>query len=78
MATAVYGSPLALEVIIPSQFRDDVLLGSSPGKFFVALYYHLSPPFASLIARSGFLRALTRNILLAPILSILKGNKFNS
>src|SRR5690349_6690525 len=41
VATAAYGSPMATEVITLSDFRDDVLLRSTFGQFFVDAYYTL-------------------------------------
>ena len=76
IATAAYGSPLASEVIILSRYRDDVLLRSTPGAMFVALYYRASPAVAALIARAGFLRFVTRSLFLAPLLFLLKATKF--
>lgn len=78
IATAACGSPLAPEVIILSRFRDEVLLDSMFGKAFVEFYYFVSPPLASLITKTEFLRAATRSILIAPILRLLKATKFSS
>jgi hypothetical protein len=72
VATAAYGSPLAPEVILLSCFRDDVLLQTKLGKLFVAFYYRVSPPLASLIEKTSFLRAATRTLFLAPILRLVK------
>src|SRR5207244_13410691 len=72
IATAAYGSSLATEVILLSRFRDEVLLPSRLGSLFVACYYRLSPPLASLIARAEFLRTATRRFFLAPLLRLLK------
>ena len=78
VATAAYGSPLAPEVIFLSRFRDEVLINSSVGRTFVRFYYRTSPPLASLIARVDFLRAVTRQLFLSPILRLLKATKFRS
>ncbi|MBS1788558.1 MAG: zinc ribbon domain-containing protein [Acidobacteria bacterium] len=78
VATAAYGSPLAPEVILLSRYRDEVLLPSKLGALFVALYYLISPPLAALIARIDFLRAMTRNWLLAPIIHFLRRKKTKS
>jgi hypothetical protein len=72
VATATYGSPLAAEVIFLSRFRDEILLEFKPGQLFVTLYYRISPPLASLIAKSNFLRAGTRTLFLTPILRLIK------
>lgn len=75
VATAAYGSYLAPEVVLLTGFRDTVLLRSRLGTLFVALYYRTSPPLASVIARSEFLKAVTRRLFLAPILRLLKAAK---
>lgn len=78
VATAAYGSPLAPEVILLSNFRDEVLLNSVFGRAFVKFYYFVSPPLASTIAKTEILRTATRRIFLAPILRLLKAAKFGS
>lgn len=72
IATAAYGSPLALEVMFFRQFRDEVLLLSKMGRALVGFYYFVSPPFASLISKHQSLQALTRRFLLEPILRRVK------
>lgn len=72
VATAAYGSPLAPEVVILCRFRDEILLKSRMGAGFVRFYYRVSPPLASFISRTGFLKATTRQILLKPVLWLLK------
>lgn len=78
IATATYGSPIAPEVIIFRRFRDEFLVTSKLGALLIEIYYRVSPPFASLIAKTEFLRALTRHLFLAPILRLLKAKKFDS
>jgi len=56
IASAAYGNPLAPEVIVLSAFRDDVLLRNRIGAALVNLYYAVSPPIASVVARSHVLR----------------------
>jgi hypothetical protein len=68
IATAVYDSPFAPELVTLRAFRDEVLLRTRTGSSFVAVYYVLSPPLASLISRSGFLKRITRQLILAPLL----------
>ena len=72
VATAVYGSPLAPEVLLLSRFRDEVLLQSKLGAVFVSAYYWISPALATLIVRADLLRAGTRSLFLKPLLRLLK------
>jgi len=66
IATAAYGSYFAPFVKILRSFRDTVLLTNSAGRAFVDWYYRTSPPIADLIAKSEFLRATVR-IMLLPL-----------
>jgi tetratricopeptide (TPR) repeat protein len=72
IATAAYGSPIAPEVLVFRQFRDDVLLPSKLGAACVRLYYLVSPPIATAVARHRVMCALIRRLLLAPVLRVLK------
>lgn len=72
IATAVYGSPLAPEVEVFRQFRDETLLSSKLGTLFVRTYYSFSPPLAFLVSKMQFLKSITRLFLLDPILLLLK------
>lgn len=66
IATAAYGSYLDPHVWKLRNFRDQVLLQHSWGRWFVRQYYHYSPPVADLIASSDELRLLVR-LLLTPL-----------
>jgi hypothetical protein len=72
VATAVYGSPLAPEVLVFRRFRDQVLLPSRIGAALVVLYYAVSPFVALLISRIGFLRRAVRLVILEPALRLIK------
>jgi tetratricopeptide (TPR) repeat protein len=72
IATAVYDSPFASEVIVLSRFRDDTLLQSKLGSSFVKIYYHLSPPLALLISRSKHLKRAVRTVMLAPLVRLVR------
>jgi uncharacterized repeat protein (TIGR02543 family) len=67
IATAAYGSPTAEQLDILREFRDVVLLESTAGSQFVALYYKLSPPIADFISGSSFLRCVVREVLVDPV-----------
>ena len=67
IATAAYGTSTAEQIDVLRAFRDDVLLKSTVGSQFVALYYQLSPPLADFIAGNELLRTLVRELLVDPI-----------
>lgn len=71
IATAAYGSPLAFEVSTLRLFRDRYLSSWFLGRFLVALYYRLSPPLASWVAKSETRRAIAR-ALLWPLLLFVR------
>ncbi len=72
IATAAYGTPTAEEIDVLREFRDVVLLESSAGSQFVALYYRLSPPVADVIAGNGFLKTIVRELLVDPSVWIVR------
>ena len=72
IATAAYGTPTAEQINVLREFRDKVLLESTAGSQFVALYYQLSPPVADFISGSSFLRTLVREFLVDPIVWVVE------
>jgi hypothetical protein len=72
IATAAYGTPTAEQIDVLREFRDIVLLESTAGSQFVALYYQLSPPVADFISESSFLRILVRELLIDPIVWVVE------
>jgi len=72
IATAAYGTPTAEQIDVLREFRDVVLLKSTVGSQFVALYYKLSPPIADFIARSDLLRTVVRELLVDPVVWIVE------
>jgi hypothetical protein len=72
IATAAYGTPTAPEIDVLREFRDVVLLESAAGSQFVALYYRLGPPAAEVIARSGLLRTLVRELVVDPVVRVAR------
>lgn len=71
IATAAFGTPMADEVQVLRDFRDQVLLTHAPGRVFVAGYERLSPPLAAFIAERPRLRATTR-AMLRPLVGLAR------
>lgn len=63
ISTAAFGSEMADQVQTFRDFRNQFLLKKQWGVWFVKKYYQYSPPLATVIAESEFLRALTRGFL---------------
>jgi hypothetical protein len=68
IATAVYGTIEAPEVILLRQFRDKFLIQHAAGRVFVSCYYEISPTIAGVIRHSVFLKDLVRRFILRPVL----------
>lgn len=71
IATAAFGHPDISEVIRLREFRDTILINSIVGRIFIQTYNILSPPVASIIKHSKFLRKSTRGFLRMCILPII-------
>jgi hypothetical protein len=71
IATAAYGSPLATEVDILRQFRDETLRLFVAGRLFIRTYESISPPFARWLSGHNRLRAVVRSCL-APVIWLVK------
>jgi len=72
IATAIYGSPYANEVVILKEFRDNWLLNFKLGKAFVTFYYWISPPIANQISKSNSLQVFTKSMLIIPLIKFAK------
>jgi len=72
IATAAYGTPTAKQINVLREFRDIVLLKSTAGSQFVALYYQFSPPIADVIAGNELLRTLVRELVVDPIVWVVE------
>lgn len=70
IATAAYGSPLAEEIDVLRNWRDDYLLQNGFGRIFVSAYYNLSPPIANNIRVSKVKAQITRKVI-EPFVKIL-------
>ena len=67
IATAAYGTPLAEEIEVLRQVRDEHLLTNPVGGLFVSLYYRISPPVADFIEDYPALQAVVRAELLPTV-----------
>jgi subtilisin family serine protease len=67
VATAAYGTPMAEEVEILREFRDEYLLMNPLGQALVGLYYRVSPPIADFITEHPGLKPVVRAGLLPAV-----------
>ena len=67
IATAAYGTPMAEEIEILREFRDEYLLTNPVGRALVALYYRVSPPMAEFIAEHPSLKPIVRTGLVPAV-----------
>ena len=69
VATAAYGTPMAGEIEILREFRDEYLLTNLVGKGLVEFYYKVSPPMAKFITEHPSLKPVAR-VGLAPAVAM--------
>ena len=67
IATAAYGTPMAQEIQILREFRDEYLLTNPLGQALVDLYYRVSPPMAEFITEHPSLKPIVRAGLLPAV-----------
>ena len=67
IATAAYGTPMAKEIGILREFRDQYLLTNPAGEALVELYYKTSPPIANFITEHPALKPVVRAALVPAI-----------
>jgi hypothetical protein len=60
IATAAYGTPMAEEIQILREFRDEYLLTNPLGQGLVDAYYAISPPIADFITEHPSLKPIVR------------------
>ena len=64
IATAAYGTPMAEDIQVLRDFRDEYLLTSPLGQALVGIYYRVSPPMAEFMAEHPSLKPVVRAGLL--------------
>jgi hypothetical protein len=67
IATAAYGTPMAEEIQILREFRDEYLLTNPVGQALVDIYYRTSPPVAEFITEHPSLKSVVRAGLLPAV-----------
>jgi uncharacterized protein YfcZ (UPF0381/DUF406 family) len=67
IATAAYGTPMAEEIQILREFRDEYLQTNPAGQALVNLYYRFSPPVARFITEYPALKPVVRTALLPAV-----------
>jgi hypothetical protein len=60
ITTAAYGTPMAEEIQILREFRDEYLLTNVLGRALVDVYYRISPPIAEFITEHPSLKPIVR------------------
>jgi len=67
IATAAYGTPMAEEIEILREFRDEYLLTNAVGRALVDVYYRVSPPMAEFITEHSVLKPIVRASLVPAV-----------
>lgn len=67
IATAVYGTPMAEEIQILREFRNEYLVTNPLGRALVGIYYKFSPPIAEHITEHPILKSIVRVGLLPAV-----------
>jgi uncharacterized repeat protein (TIGR02543 family) len=67
ITTAAYGTPMAEEIGILREFRDEYLLTNTVGRALVDIYYRVSPPIAEFIIEHPSLKPIVRAGLLPTV-----------
>jgi len=67
IATAAYGTPVAEQIQVLREFRDEYLLTNPAGEALVGLYYRVSPPVADFISEHPSLKPIIRAALMPAV-----------
>ena len=71
VATAVYGSPMASEVQVLRDYRDDTLLRRRSGRALAHLYDEVGPALAGFVADRPLAKAAVRTLILRPLILLI-------
>lgn len=74
IATACYGNYNSPEVLEFRKFRDNILIKSLVGKYFIKVYYRISPKLVKLIGTENDLTENIKKLILNPLLKIITRN----
>jgi hypothetical protein len=74
VATAAFGSPLAFEIQILRDFRDQTLRRTSFGRKFISFYYQCGPHLAKLVRKSPMVKATIRGLVKLSISIVKRSN----
>lgn len=77
IATACFDSPNCDQISILRNFRDERLISAPLGKFFINLYYQVSPPIAKFIREVPALKWIIRHLVLEPFVNWIKRGEPN-
>ncbi len=69
IATAAYGTPMAEEIQILREFRDEYLLSNTLGRALVNIYYNVSPSIAEFIIEHPRLKPIVK-VGLLPVVAM--------
>jgi len=72
IATAAFENPNHPNIILLKSFRDNQLSRYCLGRFFIRLYYFISPPIAKIIARNDVIRSFVKNKIINNLVVLLK------
>lgn len=74
VATACYGHPDAVKVLLLRDFRDHALSRTGLGRWLIDSYYRIARPIADWTSKSARRRTLMRSLLIGPVVAILRRN----
>ena len=72
IATACLGSQNHPDVIELRQFRNQYLCLTAAGKFFISVYYQISPRIANWLSRHGLARLIVSYLVVRPAVLIIR------